>query len=104
MSPHLRFILNENAKKEEEKKQAAANEKDKKDAKKPDAKTKDAKPKSPKKLENESQSGISPFHVDEQSKAEEEAKRLELLKNLSRVNKENLNMVCYGLPDVYMPI
>ena len=35
-------------------------------------------------------------------KEKEEQKRIEFLNNLSKLRKENLNMICYGLPEVYV--
>ena len=40
--------------------------------------------------------------ADTNAKELEEEKRLEVINNLAKLRRENYNMVCYGLPDIYM--
>lgn len=102
-SPHLKLILAENMRKEEERR-LAINEKDKKgDSKKTESK-KETKSKSPTLTEEEREQARREEEDAEMKKHEEETKRIEMIKNLSRLRKENLNMVCYGLPDVFISI
>ena len=117
ISPHIKYMLTEASKKEEENK-AINSEKDaKKDAKKEGKKdtVKDEKKskspakssapatkspprsKSPTKKQQESSDDI----LASQREAEEE-NRLIHLQKLMQLKKENCNMVCYGLPDVFM--
>jgi len=39
---------------------------------------------------------------EEARRAEEEMRQAEFMRNLERIRMENLNMVCYGIPDVYL--
>lgn len=107
VSPHLKHLLTE-AKKEEESKAAAAQEtkkEPKKESKKDEKKSKDSVPvaksparsKSPSKKYQESSQDI----MSSQREADEENKMI-LFQKLSAVRNENCNMVCYGLPDVFM--
>jgi hypothetical protein len=118
-APHIKFLLQEKIQKEEEKRAQGDREKEKKDAKK-DAK-KDGKEtasgtKSPTKgkrdkaneskldVQTDLSSSILTEEAEEKTRLEAlaEEKRQEFFKQLSRLRKENLNMICYGLPDVYM--
>ncbi|CAF0832143.1 unnamed protein product [Brachionus calyciflorus] len=109
IAPHLKF-LQQKEKEEEERKSVAnsknENKKDKKDAKPNKSDKKESKAASPKKqqvdLDLESHADDSDYYNNKQF--DKEAKRLETLRNLSIMRKENLNMVCYGLPDVYLNI
>ena len=115
ISPHIKHILMEAAKKEEESKVSSNEKEAKKDAKK-DAKKETIKeekkskspvkssapvakspPRSPTKKQQESSDDI----MSSQREAEEENKLIHLQK-LMQLRKENCNMVCYGLPDIFM--
>lgn len=91
MSPHLKFLLEE----EKEEKKSPVGEK--KEGKKTDKKeTKETRKKE-----------AEPEVVQDSEEARylqvnKEEKRLQILRELAVVRKENLNMVCYGLPDVYL--
>jgi hypothetical protein len=119
-APHHKFLLEEKARKEEEKRAQAEKEKEKKDTKKDtkkDAVKASEAPKSPRKkgdsAKQEVKSAVveeTPAVVDPAVEAEEKAriealeqeKRQQRLNDLSKLRKENLNMICFGLPDVYM--
>lgn len=97
MSPHIKKMLTDMTKKEEEKllvpdkkaKDGAKKDSDVKTPNKPSAKTSDA-------------SSVSDEGDDSARKAEEELRQLEFVKSLERLTKENFNMVCYGIPDIYL--
>ena len=117
VSPHVKEIIQNNIKKEELKKQQQA-EKEKEKKEKKDTKAGGSeRTKSPgnnKKSEKPSEmaatarlaSEITAQSVSELSHSSqadaEEQKHLELVKMLSQIKKEYFNMVCYGLPDVFM--
>ena len=121
VSPHLKHMLMEAAKKEEEarialvekeanKKEGAAKKEDKKntmvvlkDEKKSKSPTKNSAhgDKSPTRAKSPPKKDPAEELLIRQREAEEEAK-LVLLQKLSELRKENCNMVCYGLPDVFM--
>ncbi len=39
---------------------------------------------------------------EEARRTEEEMRQAEFMRKLERIRMENLNMVCYGIPDVYL--
>ena len=118
-APHLKYLIKEKSKKEEERRQQAEKEKEKKDTKKDTKKDVGSKiDKSPSK-KGEKKRTESALTVDakatidtnwnemdneEKARLEsaEEEKSQEYPKNISKLRKENLNLICYGLPDVYM--
>jgi hypothetical protein len=96
ISPHIKLILAAKTKKEEETKKPAVAA-DKKDG------NKKGELKNEKK---ESKSAITIVTIDE-SKKNVEADLIKYeneLKELEKIKKENINMVCYGLPDVIMQL
>lgn len=97
VSPHLKFLLEE----EKEEKKPAVEEK--KEGKKTDKKEITTKKEEQKKKEAEPEVAKDSQEARYLQMNKEE-KRLQILRNLSVVRKENLNMVCYGLPDVYLNI
>jgi hypothetical protein len=124
-APHQKYLIQEKIRKEEEKRMQGEKEKEKKDAKKDpkkDAKEPPSGSKSPSKAAKRDKTSDSildvratmdasvvtavdpAFEAEEKARLEalEEEKRREFFKQISRLRKENLNMICYGLPDVYM--
>jgi hypothetical protein len=96
ISPHIKLILAAKAKKEEETKKPAVAA-DKKDG------NKKGELKNEKK---ETKSAITIVSMDENKKNVEAdlIKYENELKELEKIKKENINMVCYGLPDVIMQL
>ena len=112
VSPHVKKIIEDNIKREELKKQQQA-EKEKEKKEKKDTKAGSERNKSPSNKKGEKPSELprttsgavqsTEDLSDQPSLVDiEEQKHLELLKSLSQIKKENFNMVCYGLPDVFM--
>jgi len=109
VSPHLKFILTESPKKEEkdDKKTQLANIPEKKDDKKDKNKKETIKEKSPSRSKSPAKK-VDPSAAAQENLAEnntkeqEEEKRAEMISNLARLRRENYNMICYGLPDIYM--
>lgn len=115
-SPYLKHLITENQKKEEEKKQTSGGEKDKKGTndkkgdKKADNKSKSpSRSKSPAKktekekaAEHSDESKAKPTTADSEAENAKALQDEELLRKLAQIRKENFNMVCYGLPDVYI--
>lgn len=121
-SPHLKFMLQEklreaDEKREQSEKDGKDNKKDggKKEAKKSDGEK--TRQKSPAKKGSKSEggkAGVEPENeqaakeaaeaerIAAELAAEQERKKQELLDKLSKIRKENMNLVCYGLPDLYM--
>ncbi len=124
ISPHVKYMINERIKQEEEKRAKPEKNKEKQNAKskqKDEAAKSEKREKSPQKKKEavsvattviaEDTTSINTFTYDtisinseekvRQEKLEEQ-KRIEFLNNLSKLRKENLNMICYGLPEIYM--
>lgn len=107
ISPHIKQMLINKAKKEEESQKKQAQNLDAKDAAKKDAK-KDAKDKAKSPMRTDKKSlpaTADSLQIDEkqqQQKDELELNELKELQNLAIITKEKCNMVCYGVPDVYL--
>ena len=103
MSPHIKKVISDAVKKEEEQKNATVDTKGKGDKKK-DSETAVAKdPKTPKHTAKPGDSvDFAEQAKEDARKAEEEIKQGQFLKSLERLRKENFNMVLYGIPDIYM--
>jgi len=112
VSPHIKLIIEQNLKKEEEMKQTLLEreKKEKKDKENKKESSKESKNKSAtEKKQNEAAkveqvvSNIQEEQEDQAVQKELEEMRIaDLIKNFSKIKKENCNLVCYGLPDVYL--
>ena len=100
ISPQIKLILAAKAKKEEESKKpaAAGDASNKKDGNK--------KVEIKKEKTQDLKSAVTTVTLDE-SKKNTEADLIKYeneLKELEKIKKENINMVCYGLPDIIMQL
>ena len=99
LSPHVKKILSDVAKKEEETKPVQAD----KDKKEKITKKDTEAAKSPMKSAKMDESIVSAENIEaSESSHHDELKRIEFIKNLERLRKENSNMILYGLPDIYL--
>ena len=102
MSPHIKQVLTDHANKDEESKTVAVEkgkEKPKKEAEPAKAASTTAKDKNATPKSDEIDVEVV---KDENKEAEEQQKKLEFIKKLERLRKENFNMVLYGIPDIYL--
>jgi len=91
VSPHIKNALSE-VKKEEDKVLVVVDK----------TKVKEALDKKKESEENTTLVSSSEKEEEEARKNEEEMRQAEFMRKLERLKMENLNMVCYGIPDIYM--
>jgi septum formation inhibitor MinC len=112
VSPHIKLIIEQNQKKEEEMRQTLLEreKKEKKDKENKKESSKESKNKSATEKKHveaakaeQVVSNIQEEQEDQAAQKELEDMRIaDLIKNLSKIKKENCNLICYGLPDVYL--
>jgi hypothetical protein len=98
VSPHIKSVLFE-VKKDDEKLVVPDKTKAKEGAKELGTNKKESE----EKLTSLDGSGGDGGEKEEEARrTEEEMKQAEFMRNLERIRMDNLNMVCYGIPDVYL--